>query len=121
MRKPIEVWGPVEGWNDGVGVRIISSGQLKVLEAGALANFRESKPDWLNGPLAPSTNVDSPRYLAWKKFQSAAQAAYETRLLHEYQPGTDPYTRTRILRYTSRQEATDQSHAESTRETTSVS
>ena len=40
--------------------------------------------------------VDSPKYLAWKKFPPGSKASYDNSLLHEYQPGTNQYTRTKI-------------------------
>jgi hypothetical protein len=94
--KPIEIWGQVQDWRDGAGVRFLISSQLKVLDAGALANFRESAPDWMKLPLPASNLVDSPKYLAWKKFPAGSKANYELDLLHEYKPGTNQYTRNKI-------------------------
>ena len=50
--KPIEVWGQVEDWREGTGIRFLGTEQLKVLDAGALANFRESEPDWMKMPMS---------------------------------------------------------------------
>ncbi len=92
--KTIEVQGDVQSFGEGAGVRILSLRQLKVLDAGALANFRESTPDWMK--LSAPALVDSPKYLAWKKFPPGSKASYDNSLLHEYQPGTNQYTRTKI-------------------------
>lgn len=43
--KPIEVWGQVEEWRNGGGVRVLTSHQLKVISAEELANTRESRPE----------------------------------------------------------------------------
>jgi hypothetical protein len=94
--KPIEIWGQVQDWNEGSGVRFLIPKQLKVLDAGALANFRESAPDWMKLPTPASNLVDSPKYLAWKKFPPGSKASYEYDSLHEYKPGTNQYTRTKI-------------------------
>jgi hypothetical protein len=98
--KPIEIWGQVQDWREGTGVRFLISKQFKVLDAGALANFRESNPDWMKMPMSASNLVDSPKYLAWKKFPAGSKASYENDLLHEYKPGTNQYTRTKISRIT---------------------
>ena len=58
-------------------MRFLIAKQLKVLDAGALANFRESAPDWMKGPCPPVDLVDSPKYLAWKKFPPGSKASYE--------------------------------------------
>jgi hypothetical protein len=94
--KTIEVQGDVQSFGEGAGVRILSLRQLKVLDAGALANFRESTPDWLKLSTPAANLVDSPKYLAWKKFPTGSKASYDNSLLHEYQPGTNQYTRTKI-------------------------
>jgi hypothetical protein len=94
--KTIEVQGDVQSFGEGAGVRILSLRQLAVLDAGALVNFRESTPDWMKGPIPAGSFVDSPKYLAWKKFPTGAKASYDNSLLHEYQPGTNQYTRTKI-------------------------
>jgi hypothetical protein len=94
--KTIEVEGDVQSFGQGAGVRILSLRQLKVLDAGALANFRESTPDWMKLPSPAGNSVDSPKYLAWKKFPPGSKASYDNSLLHEYQPGTNQYTRTKI-------------------------
>jgi hypothetical protein len=94
--KTIEVQGDVQSFGEGAGVRILSLRQLKVLDAGALANFRESTPDWMKLSAPAANLVDSPKYLAWKKFPTGSKASYDNSLLHEYQPGTNQYTRTKI-------------------------
>jgi len=98
--KPIEVWGQVQDWREGAGVRFLIASQLKALDAGALANFRESAPDWLKLPMPASNLVDSPKYLAWKKFPAGSKANYELDLLHEYKPGTNQYTKNKISNMT---------------------
>ena len=98
--KPIEILGQVRDWREGAGIRFLSARELKVLDAGALANFRESAPDWMKVPLPAENLVDSPRYLAWKKFPAGTKAGYQHDLLHEYKPGTNQYTRTTISRFT---------------------
>jgi hypothetical protein len=98
--KPIEIWGQVQDWREGAGVRFLITSQLKVLDTGALANFRESAPDWLKLPMPASNLVDSPKYLAWKKFPVGSKANYELDLLHEYKPGTNQYTKNKISNMT---------------------
>jgi len=98
--KPIEVWGQVQDWREGSGVRLLVTKQLKVLDSGALADFRESEPVWMKMPMPASNLVDSPKYLAWKKFPPGAKASYANDLLHEYKPGTNQYTRSKISRIT---------------------
>jgi hypothetical protein len=94
--KTIEVQGDVQSFGEGAGVRILSLRQLAVLDAGALANFRESTPDWMKLSTPANSLVDSPKYLAWKKFPPGSKASYDNSLLREYQPGTNQYTRTKI-------------------------
>ena len=74
--KPIEIWGQVQDWREGSGVRFLISKQFKVLDAGAMANFRESNPDWMKMPMPAGNLVDSPKYLAWKKFPPGSKASY---------------------------------------------
>ncbi len=94
--KTIEVQGDVQIFGEGAGVRILSMRQLKVLDAGAPANFRESTPDWLKLSAPGGNLVDSPKYLAWKKFPPGSKASYDNSVLHEYQSGTNQYTETKI-------------------------
>lgn len=98
--KPVELWGQVQDWKEGSGIRFLVTKQLAVLDAGAMANFKESAPDWMKGPLPASNLVDSPKYLAWKKFPVGSKANYENQLLRESKPGTDLYTKTVISRLT---------------------
>jgi hypothetical protein len=98
--KPIEVWGQVEDWREGTGIRFLITSQLKVLDAGALVNFRESEPNWMKMPMPAKNLVDSPKYLAWKKFPVASKASYQNDVLHEYKPGTNQYTKSKISRIT---------------------
>lgn len=98
--KPVEIWGQVQDWREGAGVRFLISKQFKVLDAGAMANFRESNPDWMKMRMTASNLVDSPKYLAWKKFPVGSKASYENDLLHEYKPGTNLYTQKKISRIT---------------------
>jgi hypothetical protein len=90
----------VQDWREGAGVRFLVTNQLKVLDAGALANFRESTPDWMKMPMPAKNLADSPKYLAWKKFPPGSKASYETDLLREYKPGTNQYTKSKISRIT---------------------
>jgi hypothetical protein len=98
--KSIDVWGQVEDWREGTGIRFLGTEQLKVLDAGGLANFRESEPDWMKMPMPAGNLADSPKYLAWKKFPAASKASYQNDLLHEYKPGTNQYTKSKISRIT---------------------
>jgi hypothetical protein len=111
--RPVEVYGQVGEWKEGAGVRVISRDQLKLLDvaSGLGANFTESKPDWLTEPLPVKKLVDSPKYLAWNKFPVGTTVTYETRLLHEYQPGTNLYARTKISVNTFRLESIDEKRA----------
>ncbi|MGB6267023.1 MAG: hypothetical protein WBF56_14890 [Candidatus Acidiferrales bacterium] len=70
------------------------------LDTGPLANFREAAPDSIKLRSAPKATEDSPDYLAWKKFPPGSKAAYTEYLLHEYKPGTNGYTQTKIASYT---------------------
>jgi hypothetical protein len=98
--KSIDVWGQVEDWREGTGIRFLGTEQLKVLDAGTLVNFRESEPDWMKMPMSANALIDSPKYGAWKKFPVASKASYQTDLLHEYKPGTNQYTKSKISRST---------------------
>ena len=109
--KPIEIWGQVQDWREGSGIRFLISKQFKVLDAGAMANFRESNPDWMKMPMPAGNLVDSPKYLAWKKFPVGSKAGYENDLLHEYKPGTNQYTKTKISRITLTLESIDDQRA----------
>jgi hypothetical protein len=73
------------------------------LDTGPLANFREPAPDWISTklPSAPKkATVDSPEYLAWKKFPPGSKASYTVYGLNEYKPGTNGYRQTKIESYT---------------------
>ncbi len=111
--KPVEVWGQVGKWKEGAGVRIIKRDQLKILDAGSGlgASFTDSRPDWMTASMPVEMLVDSPKYLAWKKFPAGTTVKYETRLLHEYQPGTNQYTRSKISVITFRLESIDEKRA----------
>jgi hypothetical protein len=111
--KPVEVWGQVGKWKEGAGVRIINRDQLKVLDAasGLGASFADSRPDWMTASMPVEKLVDSPKYLAWKKFPAGTTVKYETRLLHEYEPGTNQYTRSKISVITFRLESIDEKRA----------
>src|SRR5262249_27132723 len=89
------VWGSIEKWKEGGGVRVLTKDQLKVVDGSAM-NFADSKPEWMTAPLPVKTLVDSPKYLAWKKFPAGTTVTYETRLLHEHETGSNLYTRTKI-------------------------
>ena len=109
--KPVEVYGQVGDWKESAGVRIIDRDQLRVLDGGIGASFADSKPEWLTAPLPVKTLVDSPKYVAWKKFPVGTTVTYETRLLHEYQPGANLYTRTKISVNTFRLDSIDEKRA----------
>jgi len=109
--KPIEIWGQVQDWRAGSGIRFLIGKQLKVLDADAFANFRESAPDWMKTPMAAQATVDSPEYLAWKKFPPGSKASYVNDLLHEFKPGTNQYTKTRISAFTLTLESIDDERA----------
>ncbi len=98
--KPVEIWGQVQEWHEGGGVRLLITSQVKVIDAAGLANFRESHPEWLTAARPAEVLVDSPKYLAWKKFPPGTKVTLEFRLLMETAPGTDQYTRKRISRTT---------------------
>src|SRR5665213_1032983 len=70
------------------------------LDTGPLANFREAAPDSIKLRSAPKATVDSPEYLAWKKFPPGSKAAYTTYGLNEYKPGTNGYRQTKISSHT---------------------
>jgi len=105
--KTIEVWGSIENWKNGAGVRVINRDQLKAVDSSAM-NFTDSKPEWLTAPLPVKTMLNSPKYLTWKKFPVGTTVTYETRLLHEYQPGSNLYTRTKIAVNTFRLDSIDE-------------
>jgi hypothetical protein len=110
--KAVEVWGTVQDWHEGSGIRVLIAKQLQVLDAGALANFRESTPAWMKQqPASAPSLVDSPKYLAWKKFPPGSKARYANDLLHEYKPGTNQYTKTRISQLTLTLESIDDDRA----------
>jgi hypothetical protein len=110
--KPVEMWGEVNAWKEGGGVRIIDSSQLKVLDAAtASVEIRDARPEWLTAPKPAGTNVDSPKYLAWKKFPPGTSVTLQTRVLHERAPNTDQYTRMDISRITMRLDSIDERHA----------
>ena len=58
----------------------------------------------------PAT-VETPEYLAWKKFPAGTKAILETRLLQEVTPGTDQYKRTLISRITMHLDSVDEQKA----------
>jgi hypothetical protein len=77
------------------------------LDTGPLANFREAAPDSIKLRPAPKATVESPEYLAWKKFPSGSKASYTAYGLNEYKPGTNGYTQTKISSYTLTLESID--------------
>jgi hypothetical protein len=109
--KTIEVQGDVQSFGLGAGVRILSLRQLKLLDAAASSDFRESRPAWLNGAAPIPATVEAPEYLAWKKFPPGTKVVLETRVLSEFRPGTDQYTRTLISRITMHLDSVDQQRA----------
>jgi hypothetical protein len=70
------------------------------LDTGPLANFREGAPVSTKLRPAPKATVDSPEYLAWKKFPSGSKASYTAYVLNEYKPGTNGYRQAKISSYT---------------------
>ena len=86
---------------------------LKLLDNNALANFKESSPEWMKLPPAPppSNLVDSPKYLAWKKFPVGSKATYYVSMLNEVKPGSNQYTKTRIATNTFTLASIDDSRA----------
>ncbi len=58
-----------------------------------------------------TSTVDSPEYLAWKKFQPGSKASYVNDVLHEFKPGTNQYTKTRISAFTLTLESIDDQRA----------
>jgi hypothetical protein len=110
--KPVEIFGQVTKWDEHAGMRVINRDQVKVVDASALgASFTDSRPAWLTAPIVARTLPDSPKYLAWKKFPVGTTVSYETRLLHEYQPGLNQYTRNKISVITFRLDSIDDKRA----------
>lgn len=110
--KTIEVQGDVQSFGVASGVRILNLRQLRVLEAAeASADFRESRPPWLSAGAPMPATVETPEYLAWKKFPAGTKVNLETRLLQEVTPGTDQYKRTLISRITMHLDSVDEQKA----------
>ena len=109
--KPVEIWGQVDEWREGGGVRLLITNQVKVIDAAALTNFKESHPEWLTAARPAEVLVDSPKYLAWKKFPTGTKVTLEDRLLMETRPGTDQYNRSRISRTTFQLQSIDADRA----------
>jgi hypothetical protein len=107
--KTVAIWGQVQEWGAGAGVRVLDSNQVKVLDVPVAANFTESRPEWLKEPLP--TLVDTPEYLAWKKFPAGTKVSYEVWFVNNYQPGTPAYLRIRLSRYTLTLESIDTEQA----------
>ena len=110
--KTIEVQGDVQSFGVNAGVRILTLRQLRVLETDeAKADFRESTPPWLSASVPMPATVESPDYLAWKRFPAGTKVNLETRLLQEVTPGTDQYRRTLISRITNHLDSIDEQKA----------
>jgi hypothetical protein len=109
--KPIEVYGQVNEWRQGAGVRVLTSDQLKVIDAAALANIHESHPAWLTAPIPTQVLVDTPEYVGWKKYSPGTKVGIEYRLLMEHQPGTNQFTRNKISHDTFQLESIDNERA----------
>ena len=110
--RTIEVQGDVQEFGENAGVRILNMRQVKVLDAAeASADFRESKPAWLSANAPVPATVDTPEYLAWKKFPVGTKVVLESRLLTEHTPGTDLYTRSLISRITMKLDSLDEQRA----------
>ncbi len=56
----VEVYGNVTDWKDGAGVRFQIRNNLKLLDANALTNFKESSPEWMTLSPAPSAVAAAP-------------------------------------------------------------
>jgi hypothetical protein len=112
--RQVDVSGQVQSFRGGAGVHVEAQREIQVLE---FANdFRESRPDWLKE--ARPVMVESPKYLAWKKFPLGSSATYETRNLFENAPATDQYQRTKIARFTMMLQSIDEKKAVVTASTT---
>nr|AGT45847.1 hypothetical protein PPT_M1_02 [uncultured marine bacterium PPT_M1] len=110
--KVVEVYGEVNPWKGGAGVRIIDRDQVNVLDASALGpDFKDSQPDWWTAAKPAEILVDSPQYLAWKKFPPGTTVAYVDRLLYESQPGSNLYTRSKTGRTSLRLDSIDDKQA----------
>jgi hypothetical protein len=109
--KPIEVYGEVNEWREGAGVRVLSSDQLKVIDTAALANINESRPAWLTAPAPTQALVDTPEYVSWKKYSPGTKVGFDYRLLMERQPGSNQFTRNKISHYTFQLESIDNERA----------
>ncbi len=110
--KVVEMYGEINPWRGGGGVRIIDRDQVKVLNASALGpDFKDSRPDWLTAAQPAEALVDNPQYLAWKKFPPGTTVTYVDRVLSEYQPGSNLYTRSKTARTTLRLDSIDDKQA----------
>ena len=109
--KPIDVFGQVTEWREGSGVRVLTSDQLKVIDAAGLASTHESHPKWLTAPIPTQVVVDALEYLGWKKYPPGSKANFENRLLMEYKPGTNQFTRNKISHYTFQLDSIDNDRA----------
>ncbi|MFN8009721.1 MAG: hypothetical protein U0V70_22340, partial [Terriglobia bacterium] len=110
--KVVEVYGEVNPWRGGGGVRIIDRDQVKVLDLSALGpDFKDSKPDWLTAAKPAETQADNPQYLAWKKFPPGTTVTLVDRVLSEYEPGSNTYTRSKTGRTTLRLDLIDDKQA----------
>jgi hypothetical protein len=110
--KVVEVYGEVNPWRGGSGVRIVDRDQVKVLDASAIGpDFKDSRPDWLTAAKPAEALVDNPQYLAWKKFPPGTTVAYVDRILSEYQPNTNQYTRSKTGRTSLRLDSIDEKQA----------
>jgi hypothetical protein len=100
--KPVELLGEVQQWNQGAGVRILDRSQVKVVDAAFVTGDDPpgSRPDWLTTPAPTEAQIDSPDYLAWKKFPAGTKVTYMVRLLTETAPGTNLYTSSNTARIT---------------------
>jgi hypothetical protein len=79
--KPIEVYGQIDEWREGAGVRVLTSDQLKVIDAVALANIHESHPAWLTAPIPTQVLADTPEYVGWRKYSPGTKVGLEYRLV----------------------------------------
>jgi hypothetical protein len=93
--KPIDVFGPVRDWREGAGVEVLTTDQLRVIDQATLASTHESHPKWLTAPIPTQVVVDTPEYVGWKKYPPGTKVSFENRLLMEYKPGTNQFTRSK--------------------------
>jgi hypothetical protein len=106
--KPVEIYGEVQDWREGAGVRVLDLRQMAMLTAG-FPDEADSKPDWLTAPAAAL--VENPEYAAWKKFPAGTTVTLVDRSFFEATPRSDQYQRSDIGRTILRLESIDATRA----------